>query len=254
MQFAVLGLGEAGSRFANDLIALGHTVAGWDPQPRRELDQQFVLATSNADAVSNAEIVFSANLPEVSESIAREVSQTLLPGAFYCEMNTSEPQMKQRIETILQGQPVNVIDLAIMAPVPPKGIASPMLASGPEAANLAQRLSPFMNIKSLNRTIGDAAGRKLMRSIVYKGVAAVVCEAMEAADKANLSDYMREQIATIIGDQHELVDRFLTGSKTHALRRSHEMQAVSNMLRDMQCSDLMTVASLQNLQRYIQTD
>ena len=60
MKFAVLGLGEAGSRFANDLAELGHTVKGWDPNLRYLLNKSVYFAKSNVEAVKDADIIFSA--------------------------------------------------------------------------------------------------------------------------------------------------------------------------------------------------
>lgn len=248
MKIAILGLGEAGSHFANDLVRAGVSVCGWDPDPRRPLDRAVELAQSNPDAVAAADIVFSVNLPSVSEAVAREVRDALRPDAIYCSMNTSAPATKRSIASILS--PIAVVDLAIMAPVPPTGIRTPMLASGSAAADLAARLGSVMEIEVLNDRIGDAAGRKLLRSIVYKGIAAVVCEAIEAGRQQGLEPYIREQIRSIIGDDDALIDRFINGSRTHAGRRVHEMEAVVEMLGNNQSSALMSTAAMQNLRRY----
>ena len=54
IKIAVLGLGEAGSHFANDLLALGVTVAGYDPALRRDLLPSVIRADSPAEAARNA--------------------------------------------------------------------------------------------------------------------------------------------------------------------------------------------------------
>ncbi len=251
MHIAILGLGEAGSIFANDLAAAGLKVRGWDPSPRYELDSAVHLATDNADAAKGADIVFSVNLPEVDQQVASQVTPVLRPGSFYCSMNTCSPAVKRRTETLLANTGAQVVDLAIMAPVPPKRLKTPMLASGPAAQQLAEALSPQMDIEVLNHHVGDAATRKLLRSIVYKGVAAVVCEAIEAAEKLELDDYIRRQIRSIIADDGAMIDRFLQGSRQHAGRRIHEMDAVASMLDDLETSSLMSTAAGENLARYL---
>ena len=35
MKIAIIGLGEAGSHFANDLVEMGLEVSGWDPNIQR---------------------------------------------------------------------------------------------------------------------------------------------------------------------------------------------------------------------------
>ncbi len=251
MKIAILGLGEAGSHFANDLVKLGVEVSGWDPDLKRDLHSDVHFASSNSDAVRDADVIFSANYTSESEQIAEEVKPYIKPGAFYCEMNTSSPQKKASIERILTGTNCHVIDLAIMAPVPPHGIQVPLLASGKQAKNLSDKLSNLgLDITYLSDTVGDAAKRKLLRSIVYKGFAAVVCEAMEAGAKFGMKDFIREQIQSIIGDRSELIERFLSGSRTHAKRRMHEMEAVVDMLESEDLDAFVSKGSVQNLKKY----
>ena len=250
-KIAILGLGEAGSHFANDLAALGVSVSGWDPNPLRPLHPAVRFAADNPDAVKGADIVFSVNLTAASRAVAREVTPFLSPGALYCEMNTSSPATKIEIAGIVAPAGVRFVDLAIMAPVPPQGMQVPLLASGAGAAPLAETLAPYsLNLRVLNDNAGDAAARKLLRSIVYKGVAAVICEAMEAGARFGLEDYIRAQIHSVIGQDDALIDRFVEGSRTHAARRIHEMEAVSDMLEEAGLNAFMSRAAGENLKKY----
>lgn len=120
MKIALLGLGEAGSSFANDLASLGVTVVGYDPALKRDLSPAVTLAYSNAEAVLNADVILSVNLSAVAETIAAEVLPVLRPGQLYAEMNTASPDTKRRVEAIISPSGAQVVDVAIMAPVPPK--------------------------------------------------------------------------------------------------------------------------------------
>ncbi len=252
MTIAIIGLGEAGSHFANDLATMGVSVRGWDPQPKRTLQPAVYFAKNNPDAVQGADIVWSVNLSTESKNIAREVLPFLKKGALFCEMNTAAPSTKIEIEAMLLPANILFVDLAIMSPVPPLGIKTPLLASGTGAKLLGEKLSPFpLNLTVLNEKTGDAAGRKLLRSIVYKGVAAVVCEAMEAGQHFGLEAYMREQIRSVIGDDDALIDRFIEGSRNHAERRLHEMVAVSEMLEQAGLSAFMSKSAAENLKKYL---
>ena len=252
LHVAVLGLGEAGSIFANDLAAKGVKVMGWDPSPVRRLHKNILLAASNADAAKNADIILSVNLSSVSGDVANEVLPVLNSTKIYAEMNTSSPQQKIDIEKSLASSGVQFADVAIMAPVPPKGIETPFLLSGNGAhafKNLLQAHNPNMEV--LSDTTGDASTRKLLRSIVYKGVAAVICEAMEAAKQFELEDYIREQIRAVIGGNDVLIDRFIEGSHTHAERRIHEMEAVVAMLEGKHMQPFMSEAAKLNLDKIL---
>ena len=252
MTISILGLGEAGSRFANDLASLGVTVVGFDPVLKRNVASAVKLATSNAEAAKNADIVLSVNLSAVAETVANEVLPVLKPGQVYAEMNTASPDTKRRVETILKPSGAQVVDVAIMAPVPPKGILTPFLVSGAGANLFAERLLPLgLNISVLSDLVGEAATRKLLRSIVYKGIAAVIGEAVEAGRSFGLELYIREQILSVIGGNDALIDRFLEGSKTHAIRRSHELEAVIAMLGARDIDPVMSRATLISLENLI---
>lgn len=251
LKIAILGLGEAGSHFANDLVRLGVKIIGYDPNPLRKLDASIQLNSSNAEAVKDADIIFSANLSSVSVEIAEELTGVLKPNQFFCEMNTSGPEKKKKIAEILKPSGVKIIDLAIMAPVPPKGIFTPLLASGEYAAEFLEKIKPLnLDLKIIgNSQIGDAATRKLLRSIVYKGIAAVVCEAMEAGEVFGMEAYIRGQISSLIGGNDELIDRFVEGSRTHAVRRMHEMEAVIEMLETKGIEPIVTRGTRNNLEK-----
>ena len=248
LHIAILGLGEAGSRFANDLAKLDVKVSGWDPKPMRELNANVSFAKSNLEACRNADIILSVNLSSVSEAVAKEVLPVLDSKKIYAEMNTSSPEKKVRIHSILQSSGVQFVDVAIMAPVPPKGIFTPLLISGPGALRLKEKLGHLnLQLSVLNETVGDASTRKLLRSIVYKGIAAVICEAVEAGKVFELEGYVREQIQSIIGGNNELIDRFIEGSVTHAERRMHEMEAVAQMLESKGVEPILSKAVYKNL-------
>ena len=251
LRIAVLGLGEAGAHFANDLAEIGIKVTGYDPKPVRKLHPTIGVKESNSEAARNADIIFSANLSSVSIEIAEELVGVLQPHQFFCEMNTSGPEKKKVIARILAPSGVKVIDLAIMAPVPPKGILTPLLASGEYAAEFLELVKPLnLNISMVkNSQIGDAATRKLLRSIVYKGIAAVVCEAMEAGEAFGMENYIRGQISSLIGGNDDLIDRFVEGSKIHAVRRMHEMEAVMEMLENQGIEPIITKGTRNNLEK-----
>ena len=59
--------------------------------------------------------------------------------------------------------------------------------------------------------------------------------------------YIRKQISSIIGGNDDLIDRFVEGSKTHALRRMHEMEAVIEMLEERNLDPIVTRATRDNL-------
>jgi 3-hydroxyisobutyrate dehydrogenase-like beta-hydroxyacid dehydrogenase len=251
---AVLGVGEAGTHFANGLATMGVSVRCWDPAPKRALHPHVLFADSNPHAVQGADFVFSVNLASVALDVAAELRPHLLASQVFLEMNTAAPGLKKAAHELLKPSGVRFVDLAIMAPVPPAGIRTPMLACGEGARPFYEQMHPLgLNIEVLEGDVGDAATRKLLRSIVYKGIAAVVCEAMEGGQAFGMEAYIRSQISSLISGGDSVIDRFVEGSCTHAERRMHEMDAVVDMLAAHHVEPLLSRATRDSLQKLTQT-
>jgi len=226
---ALLGLGEAGGRFRADLRAAGVEVRGYDPLPETEPDGSPEAIAAGAD------VVLSQNSAADAVDAARSVLGVLGPGRLFADLNTGSPGLKARLAELVAPTGAAFADVALMAPVPSKGIGTPTLVSGDGAERFAELLVPLgMPVDVVGDTPGEAAERKLLRSIIWKGIAAVVLEATAAGDAADRAAFVREQLLGVLEEADEaLVERMLTGSRTHARRRTHEMEAVGEMLRDL---------------------
>jgi 3-hydroxyisobutyrate dehydrogenase-like beta-hydroxyacid dehydrogenase len=240
---AVLGFGEAGSLLAGDLVAAGATVRGYDPKVPAPAG--VTPAGSDAEAVAGASLVLSVN--SASEAVAAlEASLDALgPGAVWADLNTAAPAVKQRLAAAGEGRGVPVTDIAMMAPVPGHGLRVPMLASGEGADGVARTLRGYgANVDVLAGPAGLAATRKLLRSVFYKGMAASVVEALEAARAAGLEDWLTGHIAEDLARQDaSTLARIVTGTRQHAARRAHEMAAAAEMLTDLGVDPVMAAAS-----------
>ncbi len=246
MIISILGIGEAGGTLARDLIAEGIQVRGWDPAPRN-LPEGLDFASSNPEAVSGADIILSVNWASVAIEVAKEVAPMLKPSQLYADLNTAAPQLKRDIAPIIEKTGALFVDAALMDPVPPKGLRTQVYASGNGAEKFSQKMIPLgMPVTYLDHEAGNAATHKLVRSIMYKGVAAVIVECLEAAEKLNMTEYAREQMLKIIYDE-PMIDRFVSGSIKHAKRRMDEMKAVVEMLDSIGVSAFTSQASVDRL-------
>jgi 3-hydroxyisobutyrate dehydrogenase-like beta-hydroxyacid dehydrogenase len=120
-----------------------------------------------------------------------------------------------------------------------------MLASGAGSGQVAARLRAFgADIEVLDGPAGLAATRKLLRSVFYKGMAASIVEALEAARAVGYEDWLREHIAEELAKaDSSTVDRIVTGTRRHAVRRGAEMEAAAAMLTEFGVPPLMADAS-----------
>jgi 3-hydroxyisobutyrate dehydrogenase-like beta-hydroxyacid dehydrogenase len=246
MIIAILGIGEAGGALARDLIAKGVRVRGWDPAPRL-IPEGLDFASGNPAAASGAEIVLSVNWASVAIEVAVEVASVLQPNQLFADLNTAAPQTKRGVAAIIEETGALFVDAALMEPVLPKGLGTPVYASGSGAETFAQTMTPLgMPVTFLDHEAGHAATHKLVRSIVYKGIAAVVMECLEAAQALNMSEFARAQMMTIMRDE-AMIDRFVNGSIKHARRRVHEMEAVVEMLNSIGVSAFTSQAAMRRL-------
>jgi len=220
----------AGGRFARDRRAAGVPVHGYAPLPETGRD-----AATAAVAAAGTDVILSQNSAADAADAARSVVEVLRPGQTFADLNTGSPQLKAELAGIVAPTGAAFADVALMAPVPGKGIGTPTLASGSGATRFAELLRPFgMPVEVVGEEPGAAAERKLLRSIVWKGLAAVILEATAAGDAAGKAAFVRSEILGVLAEADEaLVERMLTGSRTHATRRTHEMEAVGDMLRDL---------------------
>lgn len=231
---AVLGLGEAGTAFAADLIALGVPTAGWDPLPTRSVSG-LRRAESAADAVAGADLVLSLNSGASALPAAEAAAASLSPGSLFADLNTTGIAVKREIATAVHSTGASFADVALLAPVPGRGLRTPALASGDGAARYAELLSSLgAPVDVVGPEPGAAAARKLLRSVFMKGLAAALLESLAAAEAAGCADWLRADIVATLRDADEsLVDRLVEGSRQHAVRRIAEMEAAAELLREL---------------------
>lgn len=230
---AILGLGEAGSALARDLAAAGAVVRGYDPAVSAV--ESVVATGSEAEAAEGADLVLSVNSAHAAVGALEAGLSGLKPGAAWADLNTASPGTKRELAGIAAGHGVPFADVAIMAPVPGRGLRVPMLATGVAAEVVADALNTFgAAVEVMTGDAGLAAERKLLRSVFFKGMSAAVVEALEAARAAGCEDWLRKIIVDeLTAANAATVDRLVDGSYRHAARRTAEMAAAAEMLAEL---------------------
>jgi 3-hydroxyisobutyrate dehydrogenase-like beta-hydroxyacid dehydrogenase len=246
---AVLGLGEAGSLIAADLSAAGAVVQGFDP--RVPAGTGVLERASDADACRQAAVVLALT----SAHDAVETLSLALPGigqgAVYADLNTASAGLKSRLAGLAASAGIGFADVAMMSPVPGNGLRTPMLACGPAAEPFATALNPLgASVQVLPGPPGTAATHKLIRSVFYKGLAAAVGEALQAARAAGCEEWIRQNIGAELDSAGAAdIDRLERGSVRHARRRADEMAAASDLLRELGVQPLLASATEQSLRQ-----
>jgi 3-hydroxyisobutyrate dehydrogenase-like beta-hydroxyacid dehydrogenase len=227
-RIAVLGLGEAGGRLAGDLAAAGVAVVGYDPVASAGAEG-VVRAADPETAVAEADVVLSANSGAAALGAAKAALPGLRPRAVYADLNAAAPELKRELAALLEEAGARFADVALLGPVPARGLGTPALASGSGAGAFADAVAPLgMPVEVVSEQAGDAATLKLVRSVFMKGIAAAAIESLDAAEAAGRREWLERELAAVIGEP--LLVRLVEGSRRHAVRRAEEMEAARELL------------------------
>lgn len=230
---AVLGLGEAGGALARELAAAGAVVRGYDPAVTPPAG--IIGASCEAEAVAGADLVLSVNSASAAEGALVAGLPSTGVDTLWADLNTATPRAKRDLAERAAHHGIWFADVAIMAPVPGRGLQVPMLASGKAAIPAAGLLNSFgAAVDVMTGAAGLAAERKLLRSVFFKGMSAAVVEALRAASAAGCGDWLRQVIVDeLTSASASTVDRLVDGSRRHAVRRTAEMAAAAEMLAEL---------------------
>lgn len=241
---ALLGLGEAGRAIAADLVAAGVQVVGWDPVVTEA--EGVAVAADAAQAASGAQIVLSVNSARAAKPVAEALARSLQPGQLFADLNSASPALKREIAEIVKSAGAAFVDVALMAPVPGRGIRTPSLISGDGARRYLELLGPAgLEAELAGEEPGAAAARKLLRSVFVKGMHAAFLEGYAAAEKLGWTEwYVQEAGGTLEEMTAAATDRILRGTRLHAARRTQEMEAAAELVRELGIEPVVTSATI----------
>jgi 3-hydroxyisobutyrate dehydrogenase len=161
-------------------------------------------------------------------------------------LNSVSPATKQQIAAAIGGGAGRFVEAAIMAPVSSGDHRVPILLNGAWASELRNVLSPYrMRLDVMDGPTGAAAAVKMCRSIVIKGMEALMLECALAAGEYGASDRVYDSLAeTYPGMDWRHTARYMIGRVLeHGERRAHEMEEVAAMLRAGGIEPLMAEAT-----------
>lgn len=245
---AIFGLGEAGSLFAADLVAANLTVTAYDPAPVATPEGVCRAATAD-DAVVGAELVIALTAGSDAMTALTQAIDNIPKSALYADLSTASATTKEALADRSAKSNMLFTDVALMGTVPGRGLKTPALAAGPGAKRYVTLLKEFaVPVVRISGNAGDAATRKLLRSVMMKGIAALMIESLRAAEQAGCAEWLWNDLAAEISAADEaLLSRLIAGTGTHAKRRLHEMQASAELLQDLGQDPVMTRAIVETL-------
>tara|TARA_R110001592_G_scaffold363395_1_gene687516 strand:+ start:25388 stop:26293 length:906 start_codon:yes stop_codon:yes gene_type:complete len=254
----LLGLGEVGTTLASDLA--GRTdivIKSWDrlfddtqskpSQALRELSH-ITAADSAAAAVLNCDLVISAVTAAQDLPAAQSVLSGLRPGTWFLDLNSVSPGTKCAVADVVEGAGGRYVEAAIMSPIAPKRIASPILIGGPHAEYfLAEGIAlGFSGMRFCAEQLGTAAATKMCRSVIVKGIEALVSEALLTARHYGVEVAVVESLTDLFPrpDWPEHARYLISRTLLHGTRRAEEMEEAARTVSDAGIAPHMSEATV----------
>lgn len=255
---ALIGFGEVGQTLAKDLARAGVAqITAWDSKftdpdslPSRALpDHQARAAANAAEAVAGAELAISAVTAAQDLAAARSVAAHLPAGAFYLDLNSCSPGQKLASAEAIDAGGGRYVEAAVMSPIHPRDIASPMLLGGPHAADflIAARGLGLTGASVYSAAIGQAAATKLCRSVIIKGVEALLIESLLAARHYGIEQVVLDSLCDLLPlpDWNKTARYMISRSLEHGTRRAEEMREAARTVAEAGVAPLMSEAIAQ---------
>ena len=243
---ALIGYGEVGRILAEALRAPGRVITAFDRKLAGDpaaaamrahaAEHGVVLAASHAAAVARAGIVFSAVTASQAVPVARACAAALAPGAVFVDLNSASPGAKVEAAGLVEQAGGRYLEAAVMTSVPPHRLAVPMLLGGRHAAALAPVLQAlgFSGARAGSATPGVVSATKMCRSVVIKGLEAMLIESLSTARHHGVEDAVLASLAeTFPGiDWERQASYFFQRVIEHGARRAEEMLEAAQTVRE----------------------
>ena len=166
---------------------------------------------------------------------------------IYADLNSVSPARKQEIEKAVQSSGAAFVEAAVMSAVRPHEHRVPMLLGGSAATMFAEKLRPFgMRLEVISDKVGPAAAVKMCRSIVMKGLEALLFECVLGATRYDADERvftsLNESLPGI--DWKNLANYMVGRVVVHGERRAREMEEVAETLRALGIDPIMAEATV----------
>jgi len=257
MTLGIIGYGEVGGIFGRGLLRqagidgirawdlrFADPAAGASARAAAEADGMRV-ADGMAGVCADAGLLISAVTASNTFAVAEEAARHARAGTRFLDLNSASPGTKQRAAEVLKAAGVDYVEAGVMTSVPPYGIRVPMLLGGAQAEALAATLAGWgMDARAVSEQLGVASAIKMSRSIMIKGLEALVIESFTTARRygveAQVLATLKETFPQIDWPQQGAY--FFSRVVQHGKRRAEEMRESARTVREAGFEPIMTAA------------
>lgn len=248
MRIAFIGFGEAARAFVSTLrqqdalsfcafdrlLGTGTSSENALRAAAAQLDVE--LAEDAVHAIFDADWVISAVTAADSLEAAQSVADHLSADQVFIDINSVSGGRKQDTAALVGVHGAAYVDMAVMAPVHPRGHRTPVLLAGPACEALSGQFTTLeFDFSIVGDEIGAATSIKMLRSLFVKGMEAITVQTLLAAKAAGRFDEVYGSLAASFPQlgwpdyptyQLERVAR-------HGVRRAAEMRESAATLKEL---------------------
>jgi 3-hydroxyisobutyrate dehydrogenase-like beta-hydroxyacid dehydrogenase len=257
LRIGLVGYGEVGKILGRALVEREVAWAGtWDrllrdpaqgPAMRAHaIDAGIEPAASLTALLERADVVLSAVTASQAHAVAEEAARAIRPGTWFVDLNSASPGTKQASSRLIDAAGGRFVESAVMNSVPPYGIKVPMLLGGAHAEAVRALLEPLgFSLEVVADRVGVASAIKMCRSVMIKGLEAIVVESFTTARRYGVEEYvlasLRETFPTI--DWEKQGAYLFSRVALHGKRRAEEMREVAVTVREAGLAPHMAAAA-----------
>jgi len=241
----LVGYGEVGRILAEDLRAQGVAVGAFDLQldgaqasalRDHAATHGVALVGSHAELAARADFIVSAVTASQAVPVAQACAPAVRRGAWFLDFNSASPGAKQRAAALIDAAGGCYVEGAVMTSIPPYRIKVPLLLGGAGARELAPLLNALgFDAKVASEKLGVASATKMCRSVMIKGLEAMVIESFTTARAYGVENAVLASLAeTFPGiDWEKQGAYFFQRVIEHGRRRSEEVREVAQTVREV---------------------
>lgn len=257
-QLGMIGYGEVGKIITAGLKSQMQSVHAWDLKFVDATTQSAELAHATTVGVTACDgmqalcqasnFIVSAVTASQTLAVAQAAAQHIQAGCVFLDLNSASPGTKQQTAKLIEAAGAHYVEAGVMTSIPLYGIRVPMLLGGPLAAEIAPKLIAFgMDAKAVSADIGIASAIKMCRSVMIKGLEALVIESYATARKYGVEDHVIPTLAETFPsiDWQQTGDYFFSRVVQHGKRRAEEMRESANTVQEAGFEPYMAAAIAQ---------
>ena len=247
-RIGLVGYGEVGRILAEDLHELGvarlvaHDIklavasAGASEMRAHAAKHGVKLSDSHRALADECELIVSAVTANQAVAVAQACAPAVKFGAWFLDLNSASPNAKKRAAGFIDDAGGVYVEGAVMTSLPPYRIGVPLLIGGTRANELRPKLTMLgFDAKVVSRKLGVASATKMCRSVMIKGLEAMVIESFTAARAYGVENQVLASLKeTFPGvDWEQQGAYFFQRAIRHGRRRAEEMHEVAATVRDV---------------------